>query len=166
MGLQLKPLSREAIPASLAKAERYRLLGEPLQAESVCRDILAVDPVNQPALIMLLLALTDQFGEGINMQETVDVLDRLDGAYERAYYAGIVHERRALALFRHGDFRSGAAVHSLISEAMALYEQAETLRPKANDDALLRWNACARFLHRTPYLAPARQAPEPALSSE
>jgi hypothetical protein len=128
MGFQLKPLSREAIPAALSKAEHYRLLGEPLQAESICRDILAVDSANQPALITLLLALTDQFGEGINMQEAAEVLDGLRGPYERAYFSGIVHERRALALFRHGDFRSAGAVHSLIQDAMALYEQAAALR--------------------------------------
>ena len=44
---ELKPLSREAFPAALEKAERYRLLNEPLEAESICRDILAVDPDNQ-----------------------------------------------------------------------------------------------------------------------
>ncbi|MBS1856300.1 MAG: hypothetical protein JST11_13115 [Acidobacteria bacterium] len=166
MGIQLKPLSWEAIPAALSRAERYRLLGEPLQAESICRDIIAVDAANQQALITLLLALTDQFGEGISMQETAQALEALSGAYERVYYNAIVHERRALALFRRGDFRSGAAVHSLMQEAMALYEQAEALRPPGNDDAVLRWNACARFLNRTPYLAPDRRAAEPALSSE
>ncbi len=166
MGFDLKPLSREAIPGALSKAERYRLLGEPLQAESICRDILAVDPANQDARIMLLLALTDQFDQGISMQETLEVLSRINGAFERAYYLGIIHERRALALFRHSDFRSGQAVHSLILQAMGNYEEAQALRPPGNDDAVLRWNACARFLHRTPHLKPDRQSADPVLSSE
>lgn len=166
MGFDLKPLSREAIPGALSKAERYRLLGEPLQAESICRDILAVDPANQDARIMLLLALTDQFDQGISMQETLEVLSRITGAYERAYYLGIIHERRALALFRHSDFRSGEAVHGLILEAMANYEEAQALRPPGNDDAVLRWNACLRFLRRTPHLEPYREPAAPVLSSE
>jgi hypothetical protein len=166
MVFELKPLSREAIPGALSKAERYRLLNEPLQAESICRDILAIDPANQEALIMLLLTLTDQFDQGINMQEPIDLLNRLAGEYEKAYYHGIVHERRALSLFRHGDFRAGQAVHSLIQEAMSNYEQAESLRPPGNDDSVLRWNTCARFLRRTPYLEPVKTPLEPVLSSE
>ena len=46
---QLKPLSPSAIPAALAKAERYRLLNEPEQAESICEDILAAQPDNRAA---------------------------------------------------------------------------------------------------------------------
>jgi len=166
MVFDLKPLSREAIPGALAKAERYRLLGEPLQAESICRDILAIEPANPEALVMLLLALTEQFGQGINMQEPIEVLNKIPGAYEKAYYLGIVHERRALALFRHSDFRSGQAVHSLILQAMSNYEEAQARRPAGNDDAVLRWNACARFLRRTPHLEPDKPAGEPVLFTE
>jgi hypothetical protein len=60
---QLKPLSKNAIPAALVKAERYRLLNEPGEAESICLDVLQIDPGNQDALVMLILALTDQFPE-------------------------------------------------------------------------------------------------------
>jgi hypothetical protein len=164
MVFDLKPLSREAIPGALSRAERYRLLNEPLQAESICRDILAIEPANQEALIMLLLALTDQFDEGISMQEPSEVVNRLNGEYERAYYLGFIYERRALSLFRHSDFRSGQAVHSLIQQAMGSYETAQSLRPPANDDSILRWNTCARFLRRTPHLEPVKSPIEPVLS--
>jgi hypothetical protein len=166
MLFNLKPLSREAIPSALAKAERYRLLGEPLQAESICRDILAVDAANQEAVITLLLALTEQFDQGIHMHEPIELLNRLTGEYEKAYYLGIIHERRALILFRHSDFRSGQAVHSLLLQAMDYYQQAESLRPSGNDDSLLRWNACARFLRRTPHLAATKPARDSVFSSE
>src|SRR5579864_3525344 len=63
MTLELKTLSLEAVPRALAKAERYRLLNEPGEAESICRDALDADPDNQDALVMLLLALTDQFDD-------------------------------------------------------------------------------------------------------
>src|SRR5207248_11695595 len=56
---ELKSLSKEAIPAALEKAERYRLLNEPGEAESICLDILKADPENQQAIITLLLALTE-----------------------------------------------------------------------------------------------------------
>ena len=46
MGVELKRISQAALPAALAKAERYRLLNEPEQAESICRDVLAVEPKN------------------------------------------------------------------------------------------------------------------------
>jgi len=48
----LKPLSKNAIPAALAKAERYRLLNEPMQAASICEDVLRVEanvPMAEPA---------------------------------------------------------------------------------------------------------------------
>ena len=63
MDFTLKPLSPEAVPRALAKAERYRLLNEPGEAESICLDALEADPENQEALVTMVLALTDQFDE-------------------------------------------------------------------------------------------------------
>ncbi len=60
---ELRPLSPAAIPAALAKAERYRLLNDSGQAESICQDVLAIDPDNQDALAMMILAITDQFND-------------------------------------------------------------------------------------------------------
>src|SRR5436309_5128115 len=95
----LKTLSKNAIPGALEKAERYRLLNEPAEAESICLDILAADSENQRALIMLLLAVTDRFNKGYGVSDTQagQLLARVTGEYERAYYAGIVAERRAKA---------------------------------------------------------------------
>ena len=100
----LKSLSKEAIPAALEKAERYRLLNEPGEAESICLDILETDPENQPALITLLLALTDRFSKGYGVSDTPanQLLARIKGEYERAYYAGILAERRAKAKLAQG----------------------------------------------------------------
>jgi hypothetical protein len=161
---ELKLLSKDAIPGALSKAERYRLLNEPWQAESICRDILAVAPGDQAALVMLVLALTDQFDQGVNTQEVYQTAARLLDDYARAYYSGIVHERRAVALFRRSDFRSGSAVYALMETAMQCYEQAQALRPPGNDDSLLRWNTCARFLQRSPHLIPPAEVEQPVLS--
>jgi hypothetical protein len=45
--LHLKPISKDGIPEAISKAELYRNLNEPGEAESICRDILAADPENQ-----------------------------------------------------------------------------------------------------------------------
>jgi hypothetical protein len=160
----LKPLSREAIGGALAKAERYRLLNEPWQAESICRDILAIEPGNRQAHVTLVLALTDQFSQGVGMQEVLRTVEEFTDEYDRLYYTGIMHERRAHALFRQADFRSGDAVYALIRHAMQWYERAQEIRPAANDDSLLRWNACARFLMRHPQLEPAEREMEAVCS--
>jgi tetratricopeptide (TPR) repeat protein len=145
---ELKRLSEEAIPAALEKALRYRLLNEPAEAESICHDVLEIDPQNQEALVMLLLALTDRFGKGysVGVTQTQEVLSRLRDPYERAYYAGIICERRAKAQLRQGHPGSRHNAYEFFSEAMSWFEKAETLRPPKNDDALLHWNTCARII--------------------
>ena len=153
---ELKPISREAIPEALEKAERYRLLNEPSQAESICLDVLRVDPGNQRATIMLLLALTDQLGSGVTVVRAREVLPNIRDDYERHYYAGIVCERWAKAQLRKGAPGSGFNAYDTFCEAMRHYEEAETVRPAGNDDAILRWNTCARILMRNPDL---RQRP-------
>src|SRR5579862_6392148 len=102
MHFQLKSISADCIPEALAKVERYRLLNEPSLAESICLDILAIVPDNQQALISLLLARTDQFDLSMNARNTLDVLDKITGEYERAYYHGIIWERLGLARMRQG----------------------------------------------------------------
>jgi hypothetical protein len=150
----LKPISRDAIPEALSKVERYRLLSEPWQAESICLDILRIEPEHQAALVMLLLSLTDQFGKGVAITTAREVLPRLSGEYERAYYAGIICERWADSLLRQGSPGAGFTAYESLREAMQHYEHAETLRPAGNDDALLRWNTCARILMRNRELRP------------
>lgn len=163
--MELKSLHKDAIPSALAKAERYRLLHEPWQSESICQDVLRVDPENQAALVILLLALTDQFGQAYKVQEAREVIPRLKDEYERAYYSGIIFERRAHAMFHQSRHGSGAAIYDWLREAMSFYEKAEAIRPPANDDALLRWNTCARFLMRNPHLQPSpRERTEPIMS--
>jgi hypothetical protein len=160
---ELKPISREAIPEALAKVERYRLLNEPWQAESICQDVLRIDPENQHALVMLLLTLTDQFGKGMPPVTAREVLPRLNGEYERAYYGGIIAERWAEALLRQGSPGAGFSAYQSLREAMEQYELAESMRPAGNDDALLRWNTCARILMRNRELRPrGEEAFEPA----
>ncbi|HXW08449.1 MAG TPA: hypothetical protein VD833_24680 [Vicinamibacterales bacterium] len=149
----LKPLSRDAVQSALAKAERYRLLNEPGEAESICLDVLEIEPGNQAARISLILALTDQFGSDPGAYGRAQgLVPGLQSDYERAYYAGIIAERRAKAQVAHAGYAAVHGAHDWLMEAMKHFEQAEALRPAGNDDALLRWNACARFLMRHPDL--------------
>jgi hypothetical protein len=121
----LKKLSAEAIPTALARADRYRLLNEPILSESICLDILAVEPEHQGALVILLLALTDQFGSAYRLAELSpqDVIGRLKGEYERAYYSGIVDERKAKAVLDQSGAHSGFVAYDYLMSAMGHYER-------------------------------------------
>ena len=154
---ELKLLSREGIPGALAKAERYRLLNQPWEAECIYRDVLAVDPDNQEATIGLVLALTDQFDHGppAIVSRAREALQGLRDEYLHAYHAGIICERRARVLLHGARPGSAATAYDLLGEAKVWYERAETVRPPGNDDVLLRWNACARLLMGNPRAASA-----------
>lgn len=151
----LKPLSASAIPSALAKAERYRLLNEPTQAVSICDDVLRTKPGHEQALIMLILALTDQFPrlDGRLLSRAQEVSRQLSTEYDRAYYSGLIAERRARAIFERGGGPGRARpAGDWLRQAMHDYERAEAERPPDNDDATLRWNACARMLNAHPEL--------------
>jgi len=166
MTFELKTLSVQTVPRALEKAERYRLLNEPGEAESICLDVLAVDHDNQEALVTLLLALTDQFDNDLRtaVSDAQHVLEQLRDPYAHAYYTGIVHERRAKAQLRQHTPGAGGRAYQSLREAMTWFEQAENLRPAGNDDAVLRWNACARLLMRDHHLVPVVEEPsEPLL---
>jgi hypothetical protein len=155
---ELKPLSKDAIPKALERADRYRLLNEPAEAESICLDILAAEPENQRALVTMILALTDQFGQqrfAVGEGRCEDLVRRLRDEYERAYYAGVVCERRGKAAF--GRHMSGPIAYEALHEAMDWYEKAERIRPPGNDDAVLRWNTCARILMHNRELKPSEE---------
>jgi hypothetical protein len=152
MQFQLKPISKAAVGEALEKAKRYRLLNEPSLAESICLDVLEVEPDNQRALVTLLLAITDQFGHGAAAVRAREILPRLKSDYEQQYYAGIVWERSAQAQLRKGAANASLTSYDAFLHAMVCYERAIELQPVGNDDAILRWNTCARILMRNPNL--------------
>lgn len=145
---ELKSLSREAIPKALERAERYRLLNEPAVAESICQDILSIDPDHQQALITLVLALTDQFGEAANLgiSQVLALVPRLRGEYEGAYYSGIICERQARARLKREYPGAWFDAYDLFLQALEWFAKAEALRPLGNDEAILRWNTCVRLI--------------------
>ena len=154
MNFELKSISVQSIPEALAKVERYRLLNEPALAESICLDVLAVVPDHQQALISLLLAKTDQFHSNVNAKGAQEVLAQIHGDYEQAYYAGIIWERLGSARIRQGGSGAGASTYHALREAMDHYERAMSFSPPGNDDAILRWNTCARMIMQNPEIHP------------
>jgi hypothetical protein len=145
---ELKPLSRERIDAALAKAEHYRFLNQPSLAESICLDILTVEPGHQKASIVLLLALTDQFGQPASKsaKQVLELANRLKEDYARIYYTGIVHERQGTATLNAAKPGYIHDAYEWYSEAMGFYEQANKINKESNDDPILRWNTCARVI--------------------
>jgi hypothetical protein len=160
--MHLKPITHEGIPTALQKAERYRLLNESSAAESICLDVLEIDPANQEALVSLLLSITDQFADelGDGLHRARAVLPQLTDEYERVYYSGIVCERRARALLHRGALGAAEVAAEWFHQAMTWYEKAEGMRPSGNDEAILRWNTCVRMLGKHERVrAPAEYEP-------
>ncbi len=161
----LKPIHKDALARAFEKAERYRLLNEPFEAESICLDILAVEPGHPQALGCLLLSLTDQFSHsaGQAMERARALLSQFTGEYEKVYYAGIISERFAKRKLRDGRPGAKELAYGHLREAMAAYEKAEAFAPSGNDDAVLRYNACVRMIERHELTAPVDDEREPLL---
>jgi hypothetical protein len=161
----LKPITREGVAAALQKAHRYRVLNDSIAAESICLDVLAVDPGNPDAIVMHVLAITDQFpqGRGDDLRRATDAVATLTDPYRRAYYQGIIAERWAKAILHRGLPRAAEMAYEWIERALGWYAEAEELRTPGNDEAILRWNTCVRMLQRDPHLRPrAEEAYEPS----
>jgi hypothetical protein len=157
---ELMRIAADTVDRAIDRAKRYRLLNDPQPAESICLDVLEVDPSNQLALVTLILSMTDQFCEsgGASHLEARRLLARLDDEFERSYYAGIICEKRARAFMGRG--MSSAFAYDGLRDAMDHYEKAEELRPEGNDDAKLRWNSCVRTIRRHHLRPPAPQGRE------
>ncbi len=152
----LKRLTAEGIDNAMRKAERYRLLGEPCEAESICVDLLEVAPQNHDAKLLLILSLTDQFRTDLSRTaEAARLASELETEYERFYYSGIVAERLGKSQLERGGPSSDDYANRALHEAMVWYEKAEAIRPSGEDDAILRWNTCARTISRRGFADPA-----------
>lgn len=159
---ELKSIGKQSVSQALERAERYRLLNEPREAESICLDVLEIEPDNRKALLTLLLALTDQFassGAGRNMEQAKRLLPRL-GAYEQKYYAGIICERFARHQLEAGHPGANSSAYVYLCEAMKFYDEAHELAPQGNEEAILRHNTCVRTIEWHRLVAPARDEQE------
>ncbi|HMJ68611.1 MAG TPA: hypothetical protein VK508_06940 [Cyclobacteriaceae bacterium] len=145
----LKPISKDGVASAIDKAEQYRLLNQPRFAESICLDVLLVDSGNQRAMVIMLLALTDQFGQSSSTaaRKAQDIANGLKDDYSKLYYTGIVRERQGSAALSSGNPGSGFDAYEWYLEAMEFYEKADAANNDSkNEDPLLRWNTCARMI--------------------
>ncbi|MEO0604442.1 MAG: hypothetical protein AAF211_23615 [Myxococcota bacterium] len=152
---ELKKIRPDTVDKALAKAAHYRLLNLPRPAECICLDVLEVEPNHQAALALLVRALTDQFadtGVAVSRTKVEDIVRRLEDPYERIYHQGLIMERRGIAAIRGGT--PGHLAFGWFDKAMALYDEASGLAPDGNDDAVLRYNTCARILNCNPDIRP------------
>lgn len=143
----LKPLNPSAISTCLDKANHYRLLNDPENAESICLDIIELQPDHQEAIKTLILSITDQFDGGTKrIRQAKGYLEQLTGDYDQAYCCGLILERAARAVLMRKTPDSAFAAYDWLQEARQHYEKAESLSSDDNDDAVLRWNACTRTI--------------------
>ena len=156
---KLKVISKDTIPAAFERAERYRQMNEPMDAESICHDILTIDPDNQRVLKTLLLALSEQFGNSLcpAYEKAMEILSRLKDDYSKIFYEGIIYERRAKVLIMRNGLGTGRMAYEWLRKAMHSYEKAIELDRSRNDDAVMRWNTCARIIMQNPEVEPELQ---------
>jgi tetratricopeptide (TPR) repeat protein len=157
MGFELKRLPRTSLDAAVAKAEHYRDLNQPEEAESICRDVLDLDPNHAKAWKLLGLSLTDRFASGQVglLEQAMEAFERLTDPYERAYHLGVGWERAAKAHLERGEAHSAVTA---FEHALGLFEKAEQMHPDL-PDPVLRWNRCVRLLSTHPSLRAAASAP-------
>lgn len=144
----LRSIGAESVERAVGKAERYRLLNEPREAESICEDVLAVDPGNAEARRILLLAVTDQF-DGHNrdlLDRSHSIVETLETPFDRKYHAGVIAERWGKSMLDAGMSKSKALDY--LNEALTAFDEAMRISPSGNDDAILRWNTCVRVIRR------------------
>ncbi|MEP7346160.1 MAG: hypothetical protein ABI877_12870, partial [Gemmatimonadaceae bacterium] len=141
------------------------LLNDSAAAESICADILAIEPENAEAAITHVLAITDQFAESHvdTLARAREGVQRMQDPYKNAYYNGIICERWGKALVQRHIPRAAEMAYDWIDQAMRWFEKAEALRPAGNDESILRWNSCVRLMQRNSQLKPApAEAYEPS----
>jgi tetratricopeptide (TPR) repeat protein len=149
MELKLHDIRISAVEKALEKAKQYRSLLEPEIAESICLDVLNIDPENQGVLIVYILALLDQVARAENQTQIKTIertIEMLTSQYQRYYYTGLLSERRARHLLTQAMSHSFA--YDYFIEALAFYQQAIDRCPEKNDEAILRWNSCIRTIEK------------------
>ena len=57
-------------------------------------------------------------------------------------------DREILISLDKSDEAGSNTLDIVVLQAMEFFEKAEAIRPPGNDDAILRWNSCARLIMR------------------
>ena len=147
--MEYHKIDKDSIEDVLERAKQYRSLLQPDMAISICMDIFAVDKNNQEALVIYILALTDQLSQSeskVHQKKITDSIKRLDSKFLQHYYSGIFFARQARSLLKHSMSRSFA--YEAFIEAIAEFEIAEKMAPEHCADPILRYNSCIRTIKK------------------
>ncbi len=147
--MEYHKIDKDSIEDVLERAKQYRSLLQPDMTISICMDIFAVDKNNQEALVIYILALTDQLSQSeskVHQKKITDSIKRLDSKFLQHYYSGIFFERQARSLLKHSMSRSFA--YEAFIEAIAEFEIAEKMAPEHCADPILRYNSCIRTIKK------------------
>ena len=90
--MEYHKIDKDSIEDVLERAKQYRSLLQPDMAISICMDIFAVDKNNQDALVIYILALTDQLSQSeskVHQKKITDSIKRLDSKFLQHYYSGM-----------------------------------------------------------------------------
>ena len=155
--MELKSLSYDSIDSAIEKAKHYRLLNDPENAESICLDILSVDSDHQEALIVLILAITDQFMGGSRIKEARQYLARVTDDFNQAYFAGLICERAAKSILAKNNPGAREAAFEWLQDAMEHFMKSDSFEHD-DDDPILRWNSCARMINKHQLRAPKEES--------
>ena len=66
----------------------------------------------------------------------------------------MISERLGNTRIRQGDPGARTSAYHALRDAMSHYETAMDFAPPRNDDAILRWNTCARMIMQNPEIQP------------
>jgi len=165
--IQLKKISSDFIGEALRKADKYRMLNHPKTSESICRDVLEVDPDNQQAVHLLIVSVSEQFANtnrysDIRLRHADEWISHVKDEYQRLYLSGLIRERWAKARIRD---LPGPDLYEYFHEAMEFYEQAEKIKPEGDESTTIHWNLCARQINRHPHIRPHEEDSEAMLAS-
>jgi hypothetical protein len=142
-------ISQKSIPTVLKKARQYRALLEPDLAISICLDVFAIEPTNQDALVIYMLALTDVYShQNIKPQpeKILKTIAQFESEFHQVYYQGIFLERKARAMLKSSMSHSFA--YEGLMEALELYQQAQKIAPEQCADPILRHNSILRTIDK------------------
>ena len=142
-------IEKTSIEEVLERAKQYRSLLQPEMAISICLDIFAVDTNNQDALVIYILALTDQLSQSeskVHQNKITESIKKLDSEFLRRYYSGIFLERQARSFLKSSMSRSFA--YDAFIEAISEFETAEKMAPEHCADPILRYNSCLRTIKK------------------
>ena len=148
MEYRVKRISTAGIAEAIAKAELYRSLSEPEEAESICRDILTIEPQHQLALRLLGLPDRSVHRSWVRSYREAEEIfqqlnDRMNGTTTLGSRTSDARKRSSKpgnCLLTVQALRTGSYLSQRLRNS-----------PAENDDAILRWNRCVRLLQDPAY---------------